>query len=331
MDGIEIRGLVKDYPRSRDLLHLLRHPLRHRTVTALDGIDLTIPRGGIYALLGPNGAGKTTLLKILGGLLLPNAGTIRIDGDDLTGDAKTIRERVGLIVCDERSFYWRLTAKENLRFFATLYGFRGSDRDAQVMRCLTDAGIEHQASTQFMRLSTGMRQRLAVARGLLLDPSILLMDEATRSLDPESRSRIHSLVTGLIERDPDRIILYSTHDLAEAELISGHVIVIRSGKIATEQQLGANEMVGHTGGGRTYRIVTTPEISPEDIEDVAGASLVHTQDGSATVRVSSLTVFDDLVGHLRSRGLRLVEAAPERSSLMDLYMASMGKPQQEQP
>ncbi len=318
VDGIEIQGLVKDYPRSNDLFQILCHPFRRERVRALAGIDLSMPRGGIYALLGPNGAGKTTLLKILAGLLLPDAGRVCIDGVDLTQKPDAIRQAVGFIVCDERSFYWRLTARENLRFFASLNGFHGVERDQHVARCLAAAGIEDQAETQFMRLSTGMRQKLAVARGLLSDPSILLMDEPTRSLDPESRALIHTFVTGLVERDPNRIILYSTHDLAEAEAISSHVIVIRNGRIVTKQRLDEPDQEDTY----TYRLRTRPSLSKADLQGIKGVQGLQIDEDAATVRLGSLAVLDQLIGQLRSRGLQIIEVVQQRSSLLDLYMES---------
>jgi len=184
MQGIEIRELVKRYPRSTDLLHFLRNPLRREEVTALRGVNLSLEPGRIYGLVGPNGAGKTTLLKILAGVVWPTSGEALVDGLDSSRGDRSLRERVGLVVADERSFFWRLTARENLRFFAVLQRIPAQSLEARVDECLARFGLEAAGDRPFRALATGMRQRLAIARGMLLDPPVLLLDEATRSLDP---------------------------------------------------------------------------------------------------------------------------------------------------
>jgi ABC-2 type transport system ATP-binding protein len=167
---IEIQGLVKRYPHATDLFRFLRRPWRKEEILALDGLDLSLGPGRIYGLVGPNGAGKTTLLKVLAGLVLPTEGRILFDGEEWSAPSERIRETVGLVVADERSFFWRLTVEENLRFFATLQKLRGEGRRARIASCLAKVGLSEHRGRSFRSLSTGLRQRLAVARGLLVDP-----------------------------------------------------------------------------------------------------------------------------------------------------------------
>jgi ABC-2 type transport system ATP-binding protein len=317
-DGIQVSGLVKRYPRNRDLLRFLRSPMRREFTEVLQGIDLSIPRGGIYSLLGPNGAGKTTLLKSLAGLLLPNAGQITVDGVELGGDPAGLRERVSLAVCDERSFYWRISARENLRFFASLNGHRGKDRGERVLECLDLVGLADFADRRYMELSSGMRQKLALARGLLLDPSILMMDEPTRSLDPEATLRIHEVVRKILAQDPKRIVLYSTHDLAEAESISSHVIILRNGRIVTQKSLAKSG----SSSDLIYCIRTYP-VAPEALlEALSGVEVMGSHEDAVTVRIDDLTRLDALLEQLRRSGLRPLELVQKHSSLRDLYLAS---------
>ena len=320
-DGIQVSGLVKRYPRNRDLLRFLRHPMRRDYTEVLHGVDLNIPRGGIYALLGPNGAGKTTLLKSLAGLLLPNAGQIVVDGVDLSGDPAGLRERVSLAVCDERSFYWRISARENLRFFASLNGHRGQTRDDRVLECLELVGLADVAERRYMELSSGMRQKLALARGLLLDPSILMMDEPTRSLDPEATVRIHEVVSKILAQDPQRIVLYSTHDLAEAESISSHVIILRKGRIVTQRSLAESG----SSSELVYCIRTYPVVPEALLEALQGVEVMGAHEDTITVRLEDLARLDAILEALRVAGLRPLELVQKHSSLRDLYLASGGQ------
>ncbi len=318
MQGIEIAGLVKTYPRSNDLFQFLRHPRNRGLVPALQGVDLQVPRGGIYALLGPNGAGKTTLLKVLAGLLLPNAGSLKIDGEELSDRPTQIRKKVGLIVCDERSFYWRLSAWENLRFFAALNGFKGQALQNRVDECLRLVGLEQDARRPFMSFSTGMRQKLAIARGLILDPSILLMDEPTRSLDPEATIRIHEIVTSILEQDPNRIIFYSTHNLHEAASISNHVIVLRNGRIVRQQSLDQAPQTE----GYTYRLRTQPALTQASLPMDLDLQVVQEHEDGVTLELPSLEALNGLLAHMQKQGLLLIEATQHRSSLGELYHQS---------
>jgi ABC-type methionine transport system ATPase subunit len=153
-------------------------------VTALDGLDLEVGRGRVFCLLGPNGAGKTTLIKVLATLVLPDGGRASVAGYDVALEPGPAKNAVGYAVSDERSFYWRLTGRQNLEFFGALYGLGGPARDRRIDELLRLAGLEEAADLRFNGYSTGMRQMLAFARALLADAAILLVDEPTRSLDP---------------------------------------------------------------------------------------------------------------------------------------------------
>lgn len=317
-DGITIKGLIKRYPRTRDFLQWLRRPLARGSTTALAGVDLEIPRGGVTALLGPNGAGKTTLLKVLSGLALPDAGEIRVDGEDLTGKADQLRRRMGLVVSDERSFYWRLSVFENLKFFAKLQGLRGEELRDRVAAVLAAVDLEDRANCGFQSLSTGMRQRLAIARGLLPDPSILFLDEPTRSLDPESAARVHEQVDELLEQDPNRLILYSTHNLEEAEQISQRVIVIREGRVVRQRNLGELD-----DGRRayTYELRTTPRVCATLLEQL-GIDVIDETSQSVIFEIDQLEQLDPLIETLARDGLRLRGLTERNSTLREFYLES---------
>lgn len=317
----QVQGLHKSYPRNRDFLSLLRHRGRSPRHAVLTGLDMKVTGGGIHALLGPNGAGKTTLLKTLAGLLQADAGSIRVDERELVDQPAALRQIVGLAVCEERSFFWRLSARENLRFFASLGGLRRSRRDERVQECLTQVGLGQAADRPFMEFSSGMRQALALARGLLLKPRILLMDEPTRSLDPEATLRIHELVRGLVDEDPRRIVLYSTHDLGEAESISSHIWILREGRIVTQGRL-AEALQGSTETGYRYLIRTEPGLDRQWLARHSGLEVLGEEAAGWSLLVSDLEVLNGLVDALRAKGHRLTQLQQQGSSLRELYHGS---------
>jgi len=223
--------LVKRYPIFRGFRELVFKPFDRRTVTALDGLDLEVGRGRVFCLLGPNGAGKTTLIKILAGLVLPDGGRALVDGHDVAREPGPARTAVGTAVSDERSFYWRLTGRQNLEFFGALYGLRGAARDRRIEEVLRIAGLDGAAGLRFNGYSTGMRQMLAFARALLADAAILLVDEPTRSLDPQAADRIRSFLRDELAGRQGKTILWATHDLGEAADCADDIAVISRGRI----------------------------------------------------------------------------------------------------
>jgi ABC-2 type transport system ATP-binding protein len=198
-------------------------------VTAVSNINLTVPQGELFGLLGPNGAGKTTLTKMLCTLVLPTSGAAAVGGFDLA-DAGAIRAAVGLVVSDERSFYWRISARRNLTFFAALHGLFGREAAVRVEAVLAAVDLQEAADRQFRTFSSGMRQRLAIARSLLHRPSILFLDEPSRSLDPTATRHLHEMLRRLMAGQRLTVFLI-THDLAEAEALCDRVALMHAGQI----------------------------------------------------------------------------------------------------
>lgn len=222
---IEAYGLTKQFPRMTGLLRLGRQP----PITAVDHVDLQVEAGELFGLIGPNGAGKTTLVKLLCTLILPTSGGARIAGYDLSQD-RAIKAAVGLVVSDERSFTWRLSGRRNLLFFAALHGLTGREAARRVEEVLDLLEMRPIGDQRFATYSTGMRQRLAIARALLHRPRVLFMDEPTRSLDPGATRRLHALIRTLVAEQGVTVFL-TTHDLSEAETLCSRVAVMHRGRI----------------------------------------------------------------------------------------------------
>lgn len=233
--AIELKDIIKHFiERSWGTL-LLRKPAAK--TEALKGVTLSIERGEIFGLLGPNGAGKTTLIKILATLILPDSGSGSVCGYDLRTQSSRVRHMIGLVNSSERSFYWRLTGRQNLKFFAMLYNLSGSEKKKRIDELLELVGLEEKADTPFMKYSDGQKQRLAIARALLSDPEILLMDEPTKSLDPLAASDFIDLTVNELASKKSKTILWCTHNLKEAEKVCSRLAIIHKGKVIASGDL----------------------------------------------------------------------------------------------
>jgi ABC-2 type transport system ATP-binding protein len=228
--AIETCGLTKSFPKLKRYRELLLHPFRQEWITALRGVDLQVGHNELFGLLGPNGAGKTTLIKILCTLMLPNEGWAKVNGYDIFQQGKQIRRTIGYVVSEERSFYWRISGRQNLEFFATLNNLSPAYAKQHINKVLEITGLGQDADKLFKDYSTGMRQRLAVARALLTDPDILFMDEPTRSLDPTSAQHLRDFVLEEIIQCRGKTVFLSTHNMAEAQLCH-RIAILHKGRI----------------------------------------------------------------------------------------------------
>ena len=214
---------------------MVTRPFEHpEGVTALLEINLEIRPGAIFGLLGPNGAGKTTLLKILACLVLPTTGRAFVDGHDVAGDDTSVKRTIGFVSADERSFYWRLTGRENLHFFSRLFGLDPVRARHRLSEVLAIMDLHEVADQQFMNYSSGIKQRMAIARALLHDPVILCLDEPTRSLDPIAAKHLRRFITEQLNDRQGKTILLATHNLSEAEEMCGRLAVLDHGRVLRE-------------------------------------------------------------------------------------------------
>lgn len=241
MKAVDVLDVRKSFRRVRGLRDTFHRPVFD---VALAGIDLSVDEGEIFGLLGPNGAGKTTLIKILCGLIIPDEGDVRIAGFDVADNAA--RRAIGVVYGDERSFHWRLSVRENLRFFARLYRMPRERVDARIDELIEMVGLGHAADRKMLGFSSGMKQRASIARGLLHDPPVLLMDEPTRMLDPIGAFELHSLIRERIAAE-GRTVLVATNLMAEAETLCDRLLLIDRGR----QVL--------TGTVREFREASQPE------------------------------------------------------------------------
>src|SRR6058998_2357082 len=262
--AVETKNLVKVFEKGRRTIwqRLRREPDRLERFRAVDGIDLVVEPGEIFGLLGPNGAGKTTTMKMLATLLIPTSGTIRVLGVDPLERPREVRRRLGAMLSGERSLYWKLTARENLDYFAALYHVPPGETRARIDRVLGEVSLSDRADDYVERYSTGMRQRLALARALLPDPQLVILDEPTVGLDPQASRDLRDRVREL--KRQGRTVLLTTHYMEEADQLCDRVAIIDHGRIvaldapgALKRTIRAEEVVRlEVGvGGDTARLV----------------------------------------------------------------------------
>jgi len=253
MDSVVLQSVSKVF-RHRPALFNWVGKERTGETRALDDISLAVAKGKILALLGPNGSGKTTMLKLVSTMLLPDAGEIQVEGASTENDPETVRRHVGFAVANERSFFPRLSARENLDFFAALDNVPRRERPARVDAMLQRVGLSEAADTLVMKFSSGMYQRLGIARALIKEPSVILLDEPTRSLDPASAAHFWGVVRNL--REHGAAVMLATHSFFEAVAVADEVAVLHHGRLAGFRKL--------TGGGaddlRAFYFATTGEV-----------------------------------------------------------------------
>jgi ABC-2 type transport system ATP-binding protein len=231
---IVAEGLGKVFHPPASLGEMLRGRLFGRPVSALAEVSFAAQPGEIVCVMGPNGAGKSTLVRILGGLLLPSAGTARVAGLDAGAGTPAFRQRVSFIVGDERSFHFRVSGRGNLRYFAALHGLPVSAARRRVDELLDRVGLAEAADRRYQEYSRGMRQRLAIARGLLGDPQVLLLDEPTLGLDPRGARDLRLFLREQVIRAAGRTAIVCSNDPAEARALSDRVLFLEGGRLRGE-------------------------------------------------------------------------------------------------
>lgn len=240
MNAVVFNSVTKSFRHRPALFNWLGRERGGKT-EALRGVSLQVPAGKALVLLGPNGSGKTTTLKLISTMLIPDEGSVSICSADTLREGGLVRRKVGFAVANERSFFPRLTARENLDFFAVLEDVPKGMRRGRIDEKLCLIGLADAAETLVMKFSSGMYQRLGVARALLKNPEILLLDEPTRSLDPGSALRFWPFVRQLLS--VGTTVVLATHNFQEAAAVGDRIAVLRQGEVRSEREFGRNTSI----------------------------------------------------------------------------------------
>jgi len=308
--AIEVRGLTKTFVSGW---------LTRRKKEALTDVNLSVPEGVFWGLLGPNGAGKTTLLSIISNLLIPEQGEVRVLGKDLRKNATDICSRINLS-SGHANFLWSLNVRENLEYYAMLYGLSGKKRRQRVEDLMDLFELSEFARVRFDELSTGTKQKLSLAKSLVNDPALLLLDEPTVGLDPDVAHRIREAIQRL-HREKGTTILMTTHNMKEAETLCDRIAFIKDGTI---KALGKpKELKNELRLGDTIVIVFSGPLHAESLQGLKGIyDALQTSDSSCRILVDDLherlpQILDFLIGEkVFIHDLRI-----EESDLEDVFMA----------
>lgn len=316
--------LAEDAVVARRLRRIFKGRRKSPDVTALDGVDLLIPAGEVHGLLGPNGAGKTTLCKILSTVLLPTSGQASVGGHDVVRETAAVRRIIGIVFGGERGLYTRLTARQNLEFWAAMYGLRGRTLRRRVDAMLGQIGLAERADDRVEGFSRGMKQRLHLARGLIGDPQVVLLDEPTTGMDPVAAREFRTLVGEL--RDDGRTVLLTTHDMAEAEAVCDRVTLIDNGRLlATERPAALSSWIS------TYSRVDAREVPAErvpqligQLRDIPGVTAVRAvQPLGIRVETDAADAAPQVIRHLLDSGINSV--ATSTPDLEEVYLHIIGE------
>lgn len=257
--SVVLQGLCKRFPMRRGWVEMMRHPRRVSYMPVLQNVSAEVYEGEFFGLLGPNGAGKTTLFKILATLVLPDAGTATIGGFDIIQDAHKVRRVLAPVIADERSLYWRLTARENLELYGVLQGLDTKAARQRADELLKVVGLDDTGIKIVASFSSGMKQRLLIARALIGGPRVLLLDEPTRSLDPISARQFRAFLRDEISGRQRCTVLLATHNTEEALELCDRVAVLDHGRMLAT---GTAERLARENGDERYRLWTRDPHQP---------------------------------------------------------------------
>jgi ABC-2 type transport system ATP-binding protein len=316
MAAIEAEKLRRTYKQTSGFARR-----RTKTVEAVRGIDFEVAEGELFGLLGPNGAGKTTTIKMLVTLLIPTSGTARVLGHDVVRDAQAVRRSIGYVFGGDRGAYERLSGLDNLRYFSELYGVPPKVQKRRIPELLELVGLTGRERERVEGYSRGMRQRLHIARGLLHDPPVVVLDEPTIGLDPVGARELRQTISEL--SDAGKTVLLTTHYMYEADALCDRIAVIAKGEIvASGTPADLKSAVAHqtvveieaygAPEDAIQRLRSAPGVTSVAVEDREHAQLllVHAPEGSILTQ--------QLLGYLE--GVRVGRVAAREPTLEDAYV-----------
>jgi len=327
--AVEVEGVSKQFRETLKFFYILTHPFKPKMFTALDNISLKVKKGEIFGIIGPNGAGKTTLLRIISTLLSPDSGEVRVCGLSQVKDELEVRSKIGLIRGEERGLYWRLTVRQNLEFFGALADIPQNELNEKVERIVKVVALERKIDEKVGALSSGMKQRTDIARALLHDPEILLMDEPTKSLDPISAADIRNFIKEDIVKKEGKTVIISTHNLNEAISLCNRIAIMDNAKVI---KVGTyKELQERTIGKKhlTMVLMEEPMDMEKELRGVPGILNVSQERSPSGVTNYTLTITNEeevlpkLMELITSTKTKLLSIATTEASLEEIFQKAV--------
>ncbi len=296
---------------------------RYGSLVAVDGVSLRAGPGEMVGLLGPNGAGKTTTVSIVAGLLKPDGGEVLVEGRPLKGDVDPLKRRIGLVT-QEPAIVEQLSALENLLFFAALYGIGGGEARRAAAEALELVGLSDRSRSKVGTFSGGMKRRLNLAAALLHHPQILLLDEPTVGVDPQSRGAIFDNLATLKARGTT--LLYTTHYMEEAERLCDRVVIIDHGKVVADDTLqGLYRLLPASNVVKVELEARDSQFPLERVREVPGVRTASIEDGVLSAAVAELAVAPRLLQWLVDNRHPYRHLVTERPNLETVFLSLTGR------
>ncbi|NUR77467.1 MAG: ABC transporter ATP-binding protein [Thermoleophilia bacterium] len=320
MAVIEAIELRRTYRTTTGVIR--RRPL---DVEAVRGVSFCVERGELFGLLGPNGAGKTTTIKMLITLLLPTSGQARVLGCDVVENAREVRKRIGYVFGGDRGLYERLSAYDNLRYFAELYGVSGQKQRARIDEVLELVGLAGREKERVEGYSRGMRQRLHIARGILHDPEVVFLDEPTIGVDPVGARGLRQTIADLVAAG--KTVLLTTHYMFEADALCDRIAVIAKGEIVgegTPAELKARVVEGRV---TEIEVFGADQVTVERVRALEGVTAVAVENrDQKQILVVQATGERELTAPILAvlNGVEVVRVSSREPTLEDAYVALVG-------
>jgi len=335
VNSIETVNLTKTYTskiRSFQQGRSIFNRKETRKIAAVDHLDLKIRKGELFGLLGPNGAGKTTLVKVLCTLLPPDEGTAIVNGYDIVRQQMGVKKSIGtLFSVGERGFFWRLTGYSNLEFFAAISNVPRQGRQQRIMEVLELVGLKDNAYEYFQKYSGGMKRKLALARALLADPPILLLDEPTTGLDVTSSRGIRDFIRNDLSKKGGKTVLYTTHYIEEASQICDRVGIMNHGKIVALDTPEALKEMAKKGEVADFVVKNMSETQVSALKSLSGVvSLTSEVQDSVLgqtrlrMRLESVDVLPAVLDFFFKQNIKLLNFKQEEPTLEDAFIELTG-------
>ena len=306
-------------------IYSISHIYPRKPQPALDNVSFEVQRGTIFGLLGPNGAGKTTMVRILSTLIIPTSGTATVCGYDIRKEEAKVRSSLGVVIGEERAFYYRLNGFQNLQFFGGILGLNRKELKRRIEEKMELVGLENDRKLPFMKYSTGMKKKLNIARALLIDPQVYLLDEPNSGIDPDSAIKIRQFVVDLKEKG--KTILLTTHNMDEADRLSDVIGILRQGKLV------AVDTPGNLRRSLKKRVLKV-EFKEEELVSYKGKIMelskklkeskeilnATVRDFSLTINLKDQSAINQILNLIATSNIEIASTKVEEASLEDVFV-----------
>ncbi len=327
--AIEVNNLRKEFDIKKKNGFLRRNKEKEIFV-AVDNVSFKVAKGEIFGFLGPNGAGKTTTIKMISTLLIPTSGTVIINGINCVEKPREVLKILGTVLAGERSTYWKLTGRENLEYFAAMNGITGKKADEKIDYLLKRFNLDKRADETVEKYSTGMKQRVALAKALISDPEILILDEPTSGLDPQSARNLRELILEI--KEEGRTILLTTHYMEEADQLSDRIAIIDHGKIiAMDTPYNLKKGLSKTNV-IVLELKDWNDNTQEKIKEIPSVGNIQSDFNDKTQRwevkihiANGSDTINDLISNIISSDNKIINFSVEEPTLEDVFIDLTGK------